>query len=516
MLESLLARLPSAGVGAIGSYGQFVPLPPGLELGGRELVRGRTALDLVPADAAPTVIAAFERARAQGAAHASVRRPDGSSLRIYFVDVRDTYGVMVGVFDGEATPRPASEPPVPPRVAHGMKDELAVVLSVDESFTAMLGWLPEDVVGRRALEFVHPDDHQRAIGNWLDMRAAGQGDHRVRLRHLHRDGSWVWLDVTNRNLLEAPEHRCVASEIVDVSDEMAAQEELRASERLLTRLAERTLPIGIVHVDAGRRVRYHNEQLRRTLATKVGAPIDDALGALAAPGRAALAAALAGALERGADDDLELRVTRAGDGEERLYRVAVRALAEDDGAVLGALVCLEDVTERARMQEELERRATYDELTGCLNRAATLQELARVLGERAGTGTAVLFVDLDGFKAVNDRHGHAVGDALLTVAARRLRGAVRASAAVGRLGGDEFVAAVPGVAGVADARAVAGRVERALNRDARIDGLRVPLSASVGVAFADAGTVDADAVLTAADDAMYAVKRARRSGGVAA
>ena len=100
------------------------------------------------------------------------------------------------------------------------------------------------MVGHRSIEFIHPDDHALAIDNWMEMLALPGPGRRVRLRHRRKDGSWVWFEVTNHNLLDDPDHGCVVCEIVDISEEMAAHEELRAREQLLDRLAE-AIPLGL-------------------------------------------------------------------------------------------------------------------------------------------------------------------------------------------------------------------------------------------------------------------------------
>jgi diguanylate cyclase (GGDEF)-like protein len=128
----------------------------------------------------------------------------------------------------------------------------------------------------------------------------------------------------------------------------------------------------------------------------------------------------------------------------------------------------------------------------------------------------VVYVDLDCLKGVNDRLGHAVGDEVLAAAGRRLRGALRASGTAGRVGGDEFVLVCPDVPGPADALAIGRRVAASLNRPVRARGRRIPLTASVGVAFAPAGPADAKAVLSDADAAMYASKRAGHGEAVMA
>ncbi len=127
--------------------------------------------------------------------------------------------------------------------------------------------------------------------------------------------------------------------------------------------------------------------------------------------------------------------------------MSLRALTHEDGEVSGAIACLVDVSDSIAMREELRRRATHDELTGCLNRAAITRALEQSIDDaEPGEQRALLFIDLDGFKEVNDEHGHAAGDELLRVPSRAI--CARASAPgdlVGRLGGDEFLVLCPGM-----------------------------------------------------------------------
>jgi diguanylate cyclase (GGDEF)-like protein len=127
--------------------------------------------------------------------------------------------------------------------------------------------------------------------------------------------------------------------------------------------------------------------------------------------------------------------------------------------------------------------------------------------------TAVIFADLDHFKRVNDRHGHAVGDELLIVAGERLTGAVRSGDFVGRLGGDEFLVVCPDVSSLPEAEKVADRVANALHGDFQIGGTAIELRASVGMACADRRDACADELVSRADVAMYTAKRGRARDG---
>jgi diguanylate cyclase (GGDEF)-like protein/PAS domain S-box-containing protein len=199
------------------------------------------------------------------------------------------------------------------------------------------------------------------------------------------------------------------------------------------------------------------------------------------------------------------------DGEDRWVEVAVARLPGGaDGGLLTAQVV--DVTERRRSDARLRALALHDQLTGLPNRTLLVDRLQQALAAQArtGTGAAVLFCDLDGFKEVNDGSGHATGDALLVEVSRRLLSAVRPYDTVSRVGGDEFVVVCPGVPR-AEAQALADRLLTVLAEAVPFDGLDHRVAASIGVAVSRLDST-VESLLREADDAMYAVKRATRSG----
>ncbi|CAL9307589.1 EAL domain-containing protein [Streptomyces sp. NPDC095602] len=172
-----------------------------------------------------------------------------------------------------------------------------------------------------------------------------------------------------------------------------------------------------------------------------------------------------------------------------------------------------DVTERVRLQAQLQHSAEHDPLTDLPNRALFTRRVRQALGGRRSgdSGTAVLFIDLDGFKGVNDRLGHQAGDELLVHAARRLQESVRAGDTAARLGGDEFAALITGDAGQDPAarefqiHEIADRLRLTLSQPYEVEGTEVRVAASIGVAFAEPG-ITAGELLRNADLAMYRAK----------
>jgi diguanylate cyclase (GGDEF)-like protein/PAS domain S-box-containing protein len=297
--------------------------------------------------------------------------------------------------------------------------------------------------------------------------------------------------------------------MLDISDEMAAEEALRAGEQLMRRLTE-TIPMGIVQVDADRRIVYQNERAARAIGAKVGEVLGDGRLSPIVPGdRPVIDAAFADVLGAGRDVDIEYGHTDHR-GLRRI-RANLRTLTTGGGEITGAIICLTDITEDVRLRDELKHRATYDALTGCHNRASALTALEEALAGPGRTrGTAVVFIDLNEFKELNDRLGHAAGDQLLIRVADWLRGAVRDGDVVGRFGGDEFVVICADVAGPAEARRIGESLVGVLAAGSLdVAGERLLPQASIGVAWGDPATSVPDALIARADAAMYAAKKAR-------
>jgi diguanylate cyclase (GGDEF)-like protein len=166
------------------------------------------------------------------------------------------------------------------------------------------------------------------------------------------------------------------------------------------------------------------------------------------------------------------------------------------------------VSERKSLEEQMAHQAFHDPLTGLANRVLFKDRVEQALlrGNRYRRSLAVLFLDLDDFKTVNDSLGHAAGDTLLVEVANRLQSALRTSDTAARLGGDEFAILIEDTAGVADALRLADRIFEELAPPISIQGKDVLISTSIGVAFSDASREDADELLRNADVAMYTAK----------
>ena len=205
---------------------------------------------------------------------------------------------------------------------------------------------------------------------------------------------------------------------------------------------------------------------------------------------------------------------RRKDGTLFAERLTIVAVPGADGTPHHYLAMFADVTSASIQRQRLEERANYDALTGLPNRVLLGERLEQLLAcaRDTASGVALAFIDLDGFKQVNDNLGHPAGDRLLAIIAQRLRAALRGSDTLARFGGDEFVAALPGMHDDAVLAALLARVAAAARAPILVDGKAICLSASIGVAlFPRDGTSTAQ-LISHADAAMYAAKRAAHGG----
>ena len=221
-------------------------------------------------------------------------------------------------------------------------------------------------------------------------------------------------------------------------------------------------------------------------------------------------AALRRVLSTGEGTEGEFSVVIAG-VERFMHTRFVPDVVEAD-AVRSVLAVSRDLTERRRIEQALAEQAVRDPLTGLANRTLLIARIRQAIELGAGRSRlAVLFLDLNRFKLVNDSLGHAAGDELLVAVAARLRDAVRRGDLVARLGGDEFVVLCEDVEDKAEAAAVADRVSQCLTHPFECGGKPVHVRASVGIALSDGPATTVDALLRDADTAMYHVKS---TGGV--
>jgi diguanylate cyclase (GGDEF)-like protein/PAS domain S-box-containing protein len=326
----------------------------------------------------------------------------------------------------------------------------------------------------------------------------------------------VTRDITARKLME---RRLQAH-----ADEVAqANAELRLVESELRTILEAG-PDAIVRYDRDLRVRYANP----AALTLAGLPAEELVGrdrrelSAGCTGEPAgafspeLLSPLLRVLDTGLASEHEHTV-RAADGGTVYLHTRLVPQVDPDGTVAGVVVVSRDLTDRKRFENLLADRAVRDPLTGLANRVLFADRLTQAimrLGREPGGMLAVLFLDLDHFKVVNDSLGHGAGDALLVDVAQRIGGVARRIDTVARFGGDEFVLLCERLAGEDDAAMVAERVAHAVAAPSTYDGRQIHPTASIGIAVARDGGTTAEILIRDAEAAMYLAKdRGRGHGG---
>ncbi len=396
------------------------------------------------------------------------------------------------------------------------RDAVGVITSVDEAIFELLGWLPEELIGSPSTSIVHPADQPGAIATWMDMITTPGCTGIWRGRYKTRKGSWRWVETENR-FDDGDVPRVITSMKEVRPDEASLEEQLLARGQLLNQLSD-ALPVGIFQVDLDGHITLTNKSFHLIVGVPPRDSFEAQMSTVSDDDRAALDAALAEAFACRSVDGVEIRLcVPTGESppvstQDRVCLLGLRPLTDGTGVVSGAVGCLSDVTDRALLHEELRIRASIDELTSCFNRTATIELVERTINPRHdGLGRAVIFVDLDGLKAVNDLLGHGAGDQLIVTAANQIRTALRNGDFVGRLGGDEFLVICPRVVSAAQAMEIARRISSALTTSVEIGSDTVELRASVGVVWT-MEALDTDTLIARADNAMYESKRLGEHG----
>jgi diguanylate cyclase (GGDEF)-like protein/PAS domain S-box-containing protein len=391
------------------------------------------------------------------------------------------------------------------------RDAAGVITSIDEAIFELLGWRPDELVGSPSTSLIHPADQPGAVAAWMDMITSPGRAGMWRGRYKTAQGSWRWVETENH--FHDGDDPKVISSMTEVSPEQASlEEQFNARGQLLTQLSD-ALPVGVFQVDLDGHVTLTNKSFHLIVGVSRQGSFEAQMATVCDADRPALQAALAKTFACQSVDGVEIRLqVPTGESppvgtQDRVCLLGLRPLTDGAGVVNGAVGCLSDVTERALLHQELEIRAAIDELTSCFNRAATIALVDRTINARHdGLGRAVVFVDLDGLKSVNDEFGHAAGDQLLVIAANQIRTSLRNSDFFGRLGGDEFLVICPRVVSATQAVEIARRISTALTTSVDIGSDTLELRASVGVVWT-MEALDTDTLIARADRAMYESKR---------
>jgi len=409
------------------------------------------------------------------------------------------------------------------------------ILYANDNFDAMFGLAPGTALGRKTDEFYAERDK-------LLQTVASQGmlkDYEQAARKA--DGTSFWCSVSLRPIVFNDIPAFLVA-LLDITERKQAEDHVRTlNQELEQRVRERTEALAgsnrqltaeiderqhqeeklhiyqaavaaaadsIVITDRNARIEYANPAFTRT----TGYELDEVLGKTPALLKSGLHDTdfyqnLWRTLLNGREWKGEI-VNRRKNGETYYEEMAIAPVTDTAGNIIRFVAVKRDITVRKLLEQRLDHMAHYDELTGLPNRSLFFDRLAHTLAQakRNGNLFALLFIDLDGFKKVNDTLGHEAGDNLLREVAKRLEQCVRESDTVARMGGDEFTIILSAIAQAEDAGQVAEKVIEALAAPIFPGTLRCEIGASIGISLYPADGIERETLLTHADSAMYRIK----------
>lgn len=384
---------------------------------------------------------------------------------------------------------------------------------VNPGMSTITGYSREALLAMRHLEFVHPEDREFA-----QQRAAARlrGEYvpvRYELRALTADGQVRWISIA-AGVTRLGGVTCSVGSLFDVTEQHLIHEALRESEARLRLLTEHTRDV-IWTMDLDGKLTYVSAAVEKLRGYTPEQSYGQTLESMLTPASLAQAQALLARSRAAAASGQPLeeycgefeQTTRSG--TTVWVEMSISGMYEH-GRCVGAVGVTRDISERRRSEAQIHHLAEYDLLTDLPNRVLLADRLQQSLSlaRRNSTPLALMVLDLDRFKWVNDHHGHAAGDAVLKEAAMRMQACLRESDTVARVGGDEFVVLLPKIGATADALNVAEQIRAALAAPYFIGSAHGQLSASIGVAVYPDDGADAATLQRHADAAMYAAKQA--------
>ncbi|MES2899301.1 MAG: PAS domain S-box protein [Pseudomonadota bacterium] len=330
-------------------------------------------------------------------------------------------------------------------------------------------------------------------------------------RCVRPDGRMVWASTKIAAVRIDGRIEGFVGSIDDITTLREAELALRESEARLRTIAD-TLPTMVAYIDANQVYRFHNLAYDREFGSRGSAVFGMTIREVVGEHRFRtlepyIRRALAG-------ETLTFEEQDDSAGDDRILEVTyIPQAGEEPGSVVGFHVMRQDISSQRREKRHLLKLAQIDALTGLSNRAGFSQKLNMAMAESAREERlmALMYLDIDHFKPVNDTHGHSVGDQLLKAFSARLTATLRASDTVARLGGDEFTIIMEKLARREDAELIAAKIVKAMRAPFELDGLSVAVSASIGLAYYSDGELGPDALLDLADKQLYQAKQAGRN-----
>jgi diguanylate cyclase (GGDEF)-like protein/PAS domain S-box-containing protein len=388
-------------------------------------------------------------------------------------------------------------------------DPLGKVIYWNRAAESLYGWSVEEIMGRSIVEITPSEDFAEQAEEIMSELMAGRswtGEFTVR----RKDGTTFPALVTDTPVHDEQGNLVAIIGVSTDITELKQSEELRRSEERFRLLVEGVSDYAIFMLDPEGCVSIWNAGAQRLKGYSAEEIIDRHLSVFYLPEdieRGRPEEDLRLAKERGHYEEEGLRVRK--DGSRFWASVLITALFNEEGDLRGFSNVVRDITKHKNMEERLEYQAFHDLLTGLPNRLLFMDRLEQALrraNRQRKRKVAVLFMDLDNFKVVNDSLGHELGDRLLVAAVERLRGSLRPEDTLARFGGDEFTVLIEDVPSSAEVVRMAERLVEALRRPFVIDQRELMVGVSIGIAQGDAHMKSPEELLRDADVAMYRAK----------
>ena len=382
------------------------------------------------------------------------------------------------------------------------------VLMVNPALRRLTGRTGAELLAITALDLVHMDDRAAAAEQFASLLGGDAGEYEAEIRWRHADGRDIWVQMSLHAIREGSAQPAYAvGQVEDITERRLAEAALRVREERF-RLAFDNARTGMMFLSVDGGLRRANQAMFLLLGFTDQELLGRDVQSLACVAEQASIRTGIMDLVKG-----EISIYQAehcfqhADGHEVWGLLSGSVMQDEDGRPHYLVFQVEDVTARRHAEIQLAHQVLHDDLTGLPNRPLLADHLtaACARAERAGTHVAVLFLDLDDFKEVNDSLGHVTGDQVLIEVADRLRSCLRETDTAARLGGDEFVVVCEGLGDPDEAVLVADRIDRALAIPLTASGTRIHVTASVGIATAGGATHPED-LLRDADTAMYEAK----------
>ncbi|MEJ2291463.1 MAG: diguanylate cyclase [Deinococcales bacterium] len=395
-----------------------------------------------------------------------------------------------------------------------------VVREVNAAYCALLGLQREDLLGATTVVHTHPDDRATDARLLHELLSGQRRSYVIEKRYLHRDGRILWV-LLGMSLVHARDGSPIGilKQLQDITAQKEAEAALAHSDRQQRQILA-SLHDGVVLQDAEGRIIYANASAARILGTSLPELLDPTHA------QAPWDPAHHGGRPQPTPDHPAVRALRSGqpqndvimtvdrpDGSQAWVRVNAQPLLHAGASKPHAVVTsLHDLTTLRKREQELRHQALHDALTGLPNRRTLDRRLAQLMRQDhlASDRHALAYLDLDGFKAINDRYGHDAGDRLLGMVAQRLATCLRDDDLLVRIAGDEFVAVLAHVTPTEAANA-GQRMIDALSRPFAIDGFHVRVGASAGIATLSSEHRDPATALAQADAALREAKAQGKS-----